>query len=140
MNDHCKKRSDCPVSFTLDLLGDKWTLLIIRDMIFYDKKFYRDFLGSEEKIATNILANRLKNLQKAGLVVRSKDADKKTQYIYGLTDKGLDLLPIVLQMVLWGAKYDPKTAAPKDFIHRLKKDLKLVASELRESVIRRRQP
>lgn len=128
------RRSGCPVSFTLDLLGDKWTFLIIRDMIFMDKKYYREFLESQEGIATNILADRLKRLEGEGIVNRYKDSKKKTQYIYELTDKGLDLLPVLLQMIVWGSKYDPKTEAPPQFVKQVKKNRELVIKEILERI------
>ncbi|MCI0444344.1 helix-turn-helix transcriptional regulator, partial [bacterium] len=116
------RRSGCPVSFTLDLLGDKWTLLIVRDMIFMGKKYYKEFLDSAEGIATNILADRLKRLEEEGIINRYNDPEKQTQFIYELTDKGLDLLPVILQMIVWGAKYDPKTEAPLQFVRQVKKN------------------
>lgn len=111
-----KRRSDCPINFALEIFGDKWTLLVVRDLMFRDKMNYGDFLQSEEKIATNILADRLETLECAGIVKKSPDQKNKTKYIYSLTDKGLDLAPVLLEIVLWSAKYDPKTAAPKEFV------------------------
>jgi DNA-binding HxlR family transcriptional regulator len=116
------RRSDCPINFTLEALGDKWTLLIVRDMMFKGKKYYGEFLDSEEKIATNILADRLQKLENEDLIFSSKAADNLKKIIYQLTDKGIDLLPMILEMIQWGAKHDIKTAAPKEFIARLKKD------------------
>src|SRR5262245_5896751 len=128
------RRSGCPVSFTLDLLGDKWTLLIVRDMIFMGKKYYREFLESAEGIATNILADRLKRLEREGIINRCNDPENQTQFIYELTDKGLDLLPVILQMILWGAKYDPKTEAPPQVVRQIRKNQSHVIKELAERV------
>lgn len=100
-------RSDCPISFSLDVLGDKWTLLILRDMVFVGKSTYSEFLQSEEKMATNILANRLATLESQGVVTKEVAADKKSKFTYRLTEKGLDLLPLVMEITLWGAKYSP---------------------------------
>ena len=100
-------RSDCPISFSLDVLGDKWTLLILRDMVFKDKSTYGEFLQSEEKIATNILASRLAMLESQGFVTKEVAADKKSKFTYRLTEKGLDLLPLLVEITLWGAKYSP---------------------------------
>ncbi len=133
------RRSGCPVSFTLDLLGDKWTLLIVRDMIFMGKKYYKEFLESAEGIATNILADRLKRLEEEAIINRYNDSEKQTQFIYELTDKGLDLLPVILQMIVWGAKYDPKTEAPPQFVRQVKKNLEYVSNELAENVIKKRK-
>jgi DNA-binding HxlR family transcriptional regulator len=128
------RRSGCPVSFTLDLLGDKWTLLIVRDMIFMGKKYYKEFLESAEGIATNILADRLKRLEEEGIINRYNDPDNQTQYIYELTDKGLDLLPVILQMIVWGAKYDPKTEAPPQIVRQIRKNQAHVMKELADRV------
>lgn len=111
-----KRRSDCPINFALEIFGDRWTLLIVRDLMFRDKMYYGDFLQSEEKIATNILADRLEILERAGIIKKSQDVKNKTKYIYSLTSKGLDLTPVLIEIVLWSAKYDPKTAAPKEFV------------------------
>lgn len=133
------RRSDCPISFTLDILGDKWTLLIIRDLMFKNKKTYGEFLDSEEKIATNILADRLKRLEAEGILTSAKSPDNQKKIIYQLTDKGIDLLPMVLEMVQWGAKHDSKTAAPKEFIARLKKDKAGMIEEFRVGLKRGRK-
>lgn len=117
-----KRRSDCPISYALDIFGDKWSLLIIRDLMFQDKKTYGEFLNSEEKIATNILADRLSLLECAGLIESKQDSEKKTRVLYSLTDKGIDLVPIMLEIVVWSARYDNKTGAPKDFVARIKTD------------------
>ena len=102
-----KTRSNCPVSYSLDVLGDKWTLLILRDMLFNGKTSYGEFLGSEEKIATNILADRLAVLEAQGLVSKEVAVDKKSKFTYRLTEKGIDLLPVIVEFTLWGARYNP---------------------------------
>lgn len=99
------RRSACPISITLDILGDKWTLLIIRDLMFSEKKTYGEFLQSEEKIATNILANRLLILEKTGIVEKKAFPGNKVKNLYQLTPKGIDLLPTLFEIILWGDKY-----------------------------------
>jgi DNA-binding HxlR family transcriptional regulator len=99
------RRSMCPISTTLDILGDKWTLLIIRDLMFNGKKTYGEFLQSEEKIATNILADRLLILEKTGLVEKKAFPGNKVKNLYQLTPKGIDLMPVLLEIILWGDKY-----------------------------------
>ena len=125
-----KRRSDCPISFALDLFGDKWSLLIIRDLMFKNKKTYSEFLQSEEKIATNILAHRLEMLECAGLIKSEVDPAKKSRYNYELTEKGIDLAPVLLEIVLWSATHDRKTAAPKEFVDRMKTEREKVIKEL----------
>lgn len=124
------KRSDCPINFALEIFGDKWTLLIVRDLMFKGKVHYGDFLESEEKIATNILADRLHVLAYAGIVRKSQSSENKTKYIYSLTEKGLGLMPVLIEIILWSAKYDPKTAAPKEFISQAQRDKKVLIRRL----------
>lgn len=102
-----KNRSDCPVSFSLDFLGDKWTLLILRDIIIHDKSTYNQFLYSAEKIATNILADRLAMLDKHGFLTKEISAEKRSSAVYRVTEKTVDLIPIIMELNLWGAKYNP---------------------------------
>lgn len=101
-----KTRSDCPISCSLDVFGDKWSLLIIRDIMLRGKSSYSEFLHSEEKIATNILVNRLNVLEAEGIVSRQVAPANKSKFIYSLTPKGVDLLPIVIEIMDWGAKYN----------------------------------
>ena len=126
-----RRRSGCPISFSLDLIGDKWTLLVLRDLVFGKKKYFRDFLASSEKIATNILANRLKSLESAAIITRHPDPKHARQVIYAMTEKGLDLIPLLIDMIEWGAKYDPITDAPEEFIHRAAEDREGFIAELR---------
>ena len=98
-----KQRSTCPVSTSLDVLGDKWTLLILRDMVFAGKSTYGQFLQSAEKMATNILADRLAMLEAQGLLTKSVAADKKSKFTYRLTEKGVAVVPILVELILWGA-------------------------------------
>ncbi len=100
-----KKRSDCPISSSLDIWGDKWSLLIVRDLIFSMQCTYGDFLKSEEKIATNILATRLQMLESNGIITKLNHPDSKAKVLYQLTQKGIDLLPIMIEIHLWADKY-----------------------------------
>ena len=117
-----KKRSDCPLSSSLDVFGDKWSLLIIRDLIFYKKSTYNDFLKSEEGIATNILASRLKGLEENGVIEKSAHPDSKAKNLYKLTTKGIDLLPIIMEVYIWSDKYLALPADIKAIIKEAKKD------------------
>lgn len=107
-----KPRSGCPLSYTLDFFGDKWSLLIVRDMALNNKSTYGEFLNSEEKIATNILADRLSMLETNGFVTKQVAADKKSKFIYRLTEKGISLVPIILEIGLWGSTYNPPGLNP----------------------------
>ena len=117
-----QRRSDCPISYALDLFGDKWTLLIIRDMLFKQKRRFGQFAESEEKISTNILADRLARLEAEGLVTKKADPANGRQVVYALTAKALDLAPMLIEMILWSAKYDPHSAADRAFIRKAKSD------------------
>jgi len=133
------RRSDCPVGFALDLFGDRWTLLVVRDLMFKNKAYYGDFMESEEKIATNILADRLAALERAGIVEKAQDTTNRTKYIYSLTGKGLDLAPVLIEIILWSAKYDSKTAAPRGFVGEAIRDRGGLIKRVRAS-LRRRAP
>ncbi len=101
-------RSGCPINLTLEVLGDKWSLLVIRDIIFGNRRHFRELLlGSEEGIASNILADRLKTLVQQGIVTRAPDPSHKQKAIYSLTNQGIELLPVLAQMAGWGRKYLP---------------------------------
>lgn len=100
-----KQRSTCPISTALDVLGDKWSLLILRDMVFAGKSTYGQFLQSEEKIATNVLADRLAVLESQGLLTKAVAADKKSKFTYRLTEKGVATIPLLMEFILWGARH-----------------------------------
>jgi DNA-binding HxlR family transcriptional regulator len=99
------KRSDCPISCSLDIWGDKWSLLIIRDLMFNKKCTYGDFLKSEEGIATNILAARLKSLEENEIIEKLDHPESKAKVLYQLTHKGIELFPILVEIHLWSEKY-----------------------------------
>src|ERR671912_533977 len=100
-----KKKSDFSFSCSLDIWGDKWSLLIIRDLMFAKKCTYGDFLKSAEGIATNILASRLQSLEENKIVEKAEHPDSKAKVLYRLTQKGIDLLPILIEVHLWAEKY-----------------------------------
>jgi len=117
-----KKRSDCPISCSLDIWGDKWSLLIIRDLMFAKECTYGDFLKSAEGIATNILATRLQNLEENKLIEKLAHPDSKAKVLYKLTPKGIDLLPILVEMHLWAEKYFSIPPDKKAMMKEVKKD------------------
>jgi len=119
---HTKKRSDCPVSNSLDIWGDKWSLLIIRDLMFAKECTYGDFLKSDEGIATNILASRLQALEENKLIEKLEHPDSKAKVLYRLTKKGIDLLPVMIEINLWAEKYFPIPADRKAMLKEVKKD------------------
>jgi len=101
-------RSGCPINLTLEVVGDKWSLLLIRDMMFGDRRHFRELLTkSDEGISSNILADRLKTLLDQGIITRNDDPSHKQKGIYSLTEQGIELLPVLAQMSGWGFKYLP---------------------------------
>lgn len=107
-------RSSCPVACVLDILGDKWTLVVVRDL-FLNKRRYGDFLTSPEAIPTNILADRLKRLEAAGIVKRELYQDNPPRAEYFLTTRGADLAPVLRAMLKWGIQYLPGVSVPNKF-------------------------
>ena len=104
------QRSGCPINLTLEVVGDKWSLLIIRDMMFGNRRHFRELLTrSQEGIASNILADRLKRLLEQGIISKADDPTHKQKAIYSLTDQGIALVPVLAQMSVWGRKYLPVT-------------------------------
>ena len=97
-------RSGCPLASTLDIVGDKWSLLIVRDMLFQGKKTFKDFSTSPEGIAPGILSSRLKWLEENELITKQKLPDNKKENIYLLTEKGIELAPIITEIILWSDK------------------------------------
>lgn len=115
-------RSDCPISQILDIVGDKWTLLIIRDIAYFHKHTFNEFLESDEKMASNILSARLKWLEKLGLIIKKKHPASKAKIYYGLSRKGIDLIPILFEMAIWSEKYLKVGKDAKPFIQSVKDD------------------
>ena len=126
-------RSTCPISTALELVGDRWTLLVIRDLMFAGKRHFREFLKSEEGISSNVLADRLNSLVEDGIVTRRDDPTHAQKAIYSLTDKGLNLLPVLLAMSAWAQKYHPRTRRPEAvaLVRRGPKSLKQLDAQLR---------
>ena len=117
-----KKRSDCPISSSLDVWGDKWSLLIVRDLMFKKQSTYGDFLKSDEKIATNILASRLLMLEENGIISKQDHHDSKAKVLYKLTEKGINLLPLLIEINLWAEKYCEIPESQKMILNAMKKD------------------
>lgn len=115
-------RSHCPINFGLEIFGDKWTLLVLRDLLLVGKRTFKEFLASEERISTNILADRLDRLQSAGIVAAERSSEDTRQIHYAATAAGRALLPILVEIAYWGATYDPDTAAPDAFVKAYRKD------------------
>ena len=124
-----KNRSECPIGYSLDIFGDRWTMLILRDIMLREKVSYSEFLESEEKIATNVLANRLSLLEEEKILIKEVSEKNKSKFVYSLSQKGADLLPILIEILAWGLKYSPKYPK-KELGERIKKDKTAVLKEL----------
>ena len=133
-----KRRSDYPISCSLDIFGDKWSLLIIRDMMFFNKSTYGDFLKSAEGIATNILASRLQGLEENNLIEKLEHPESKAKVLYKLTQKAIDLLPIIVEIHVWADKYLELPADIKSMIKETKKGkdefIKVTTKQLKKQI------
>jgi DNA-binding HxlR family transcriptional regulator len=103
-------RSPCPIGGALDILGDRWTLLVMRDILFYGKRRYADFLASPEGIASNILAERLTRLERTGLIERKRYEQRPPREEYHPTARGRDIEPVLHELIKWGKRHVPGTA------------------------------
>ena len=127
-----KRRSDCPIHFGLEVFGDRWTLLILRDLLLNKSSTYGDFLDAKESIATNVLANRLGRLEKDGLVTVERGAGGQRARRYRPTQKAIDLLPVLMEITVWSATYDPHTAADPDIVTQIRANRPSLEQALRQ--------
>ncbi len=129
-----QRRSDCPINYAVELFGDKWSFLILRDLAFKGKRYYVEFLNAGEGIATNILADKLSLMEKAGIVVKQVDPSHGSKFIYRLSRKGIDLVPLLVEFIVWSAKYDRETAADMKFVSRARRDREGVVKEISDQL------
>src|SRR5688572_8129636 len=113
------RRSGCPISIALEILGDAWSLLIVRDLMFKGLRTFSEFACSDEKIATNILADRLARLEAAGILTKAADPADARRVHYRLTEKGMDLAPALVEIVLWCARHE-RTDAPPNMLRAMR--------------------
>jgi len=130
-NEDKKRQSGCPVAYGLDTFGDRWSFVIIREIMLRGKKTYNEFLEMDEGISTNILADRLKHLEIEGIVTKTRDPDNYRSYIYALTEKGFDLAPIVLEIISWSGKYDGRPFALRTVVNKINTDRKGFEEKIR---------
>lgn len=126
------RRSDCPTNFALQVFGDSWSLLVVRDLMFKGKRAFAEFAASEEHIATNILTDRLRTLQRWG-IIRRDGTGRATRY--SLTATGVDLLPLMIEMIVWSARHDAHSAAPAAFVRRATRARDALLSEMRARLV-----
>jgi DNA-binding HxlR family transcriptional regulator len=125
-----RRRSGCPVSISLDIFGDRWSLLIVRDLMIRGYRAYREFLQSGEGIATNVLADRLRKLKAAGIITAAAGEKDGRRVNYRLTEKGIDLAPVLLELLVWGARHEG-TGLPCGTIEKMAKNREQVLAEVR---------
>ena len=125
-----ERRSGCPLNASVEILGDRWSLLIIRDMMLRGFRTYKEFLGSYEKIATNILADRLQKLIGHGIITAESSPSDGRKLIYSLTPKGIDLAPVLTEMVLWAAAHED--TGNQALVREMKKDKEKFISAIRQ--------
>ncbi len=124
------RRSGCPISIALELLGDAWSLLIVRDLMFKDRRTYNDFLAGGEGIASNILADRLRRLESAGIIEKRRDPADGRRFLYRLSAKGIDLAPVLLELVVWSARHE-STDAPPAVVRHMREDRATFLADVR---------
>ncbi len=125
-----ERRSDCPVSISLEMLGDRWSFLIIRDLMVRGRRRFKEFQAAGEGIATNILADRLRKLEAARIITAGIEKTDGRKVNYRLTEKGIDLAPVLLELLIWGARHE-ETAAPCAVIDEMEKNRQQVLVETR---------
>jgi DNA-binding HxlR family transcriptional regulator len=124
------RRSGCPLNASVEMLGDRWSLLILRDMMLRGYSTFKEFLRSDEKIASNILADRLRRLESYGIIATERDASDGRKVLYSLTAKGIDLAPVLTEMVLWAARHEE--TANQALVQEMRKDKEKVIASVRQ--------
>ncbi|MGB2624245.1 MAG: helix-turn-helix domain-containing protein [Candidatus Acidiferrum sp.] len=124
-----ERRSGCPLNASVEMLGDRWSLLIIRDMMIRGYRLFNEFLQSDEKIATNILADRLKRLEAYGIIRADRDPSDGRKLIYSLTAKGIDLAPVLTEMVLWASRHEETANQP--LVQAMRSDKEKLVADVR---------
>jgi DNA-binding HxlR family transcriptional regulator len=127
-------RSHCPVNYALEHIGDKWSLLIIRDLMFKDKRHYNEFLEGGEKVSTSVLGTRLRQLEEVGLITKGEDDVKKSRIKYSLTQKGIDMLPFMVDLISWSGVYDNDTEAGKEFLDQARDNRDALLASIRKKL------
>jgi DNA-binding HxlR family transcriptional regulator len=133
-----KRRSGCPLNASVEMLGDRWSLLIIRDMMLLGRRTFKEFLGSYEGIATNILADRLRKLEAYEIIRTERDPADGRKLIYELTPKGIDLAPVLTEMVLWAGRHEQ--TENRALIRLVQKDKQRFIADIRQRWARTKTP
>jgi DNA-binding HxlR family transcriptional regulator len=127
-----KRRSGCPISLALEIFGDTWSLLIVRDLMFKGFRTFNEFLGAGESIASNVLTDRLSKLESSGVIEKREHGEDARRYEYRLTEKGIDLAPVIVEIVLWSARHE-ETDAPPHVVRAMKSQRGKFLAEVRKA-------
>lgn len=126
-----RQRSGCPISTALEVIGDPWSLLLVRDLMFKKLRTFKEFARAGEGIATNILTARLQRLETHGIIEKRSDALDQRRYVYRLTRKGLDLAPVLMELVIWAAKHE-STEAPAPVVRQMRNNRRQLLARLHQ--------
>jgi DNA-binding HxlR family transcriptional regulator len=129
------RKSHCPVNFALETVGDPWSLLVVRDIVFHGKHAFGEFLASEERITTSVLADRLATLVRTGILAKRRSATDRRKETYSLTDKGLALIPVLVELANWGVRYDPDVTANPFWVSKAQSDRAGLCRLIRDTVL-----
>ncbi len=129
------RRSGCPISAALEILGDAWSLLIVRDLMFRGRRTFNEFLTAGEGIASNILTDRLLRLEATGILTKRRDKEDARRFVYRLTAKGIDLSPVLVELVQWSARYED-TDAPPRVVRAMRRDRERFLADIRAAWIK----
>ena len=130
-HDPKKHDSDCMIAYGVDTFGDRWSLLVLRDMMLYGKRRYNEFLASNEQIATNVLATRLKHLECEGIISKERDPENRRSFVYSLTEKGVALAPVIIEIMRWSSRHMKVNARRRKLLDRIDNDRDGVLADIR---------
>lgn len=116
MDEEQRHRSRCPINLALEIFGDRWSLLIIRDSVYFGKNTFGEFLQSAESVSSHTLTRRLVHLEETGILEKKPNPEDKRKDLYALTDKGLDLIPVLLELGIWGGKHSEYDDSPQRWV------------------------
>ncbi|WP_026629738.1 winged helix-turn-helix transcriptional regulator [Dyadobacter alkalitolerans] len=128
-----ERRSSCPINYSVEIFGDKWMLLILRDIMFNGKNSFLEFRASAEKISSAVLTEKLNLLLEEGIVSKVTSPKNASKFLYLITDKGIELVPIMVEFLAWGSRHNPN-GGPKPLLDRIKQSKKQAIAELQEKL------
>lgn len=129
------RKSHCPVNFALETVGDPWSLLVVRDIVFHGKHTFGEFLNAEERITTSVLADRLATLVRTGILTKIRSATDGRKESYSLTEKGIALIPVLVELANWGVSYDPEVVTNSLWVSKARTDRVGLYQLIRDTVV-----